>query len=102
MFLFGCKFFKHCLKARVACLSDRHIWTDKKVSLGFVSRSKAHVAQYNGPLLTRLKYIQANNFSDKQLLRSAARLGARAARWYIFRPKIGIWVNFGRSCNGRC
>jgi hypothetical protein len=21
---------------------------------------------------------------------------------YIFRPKIPIWVNFGRSCNGRC
>jgi hypothetical protein len=26
----------------------------------------------------------------------------RVARWYIFTPKIAIWVNFGRSCNGRC
>jgi hypothetical protein len=24
------------------------------------------------------------------------------ARWYIFKPKISNWVNFGRSCNGRC
>jgi hypothetical protein len=24
------------------------------------------------------------------------------ARWYIFKPKIPIWVNFGASCNGRC
>jgi hypothetical protein len=24
------------------------------------------------------------------------------ARWYIFKPKIPTWVNFGRSCNGRC
>jgi hypothetical protein len=26
----------------------------------------------------------------------------RVARWYIFRPKIPIWVIFGGSCNGRC
>jgi hypothetical protein len=26
----------------------------------------------------------------------------RVARWYIFRPKIAIWVNFGGSCNERC
>jgi hypothetical protein len=24
------------------------------------------------------------------------------ARWYIFNPKIPIWVNLGVSCNGRC
>jgi hypothetical protein len=27
--------------------------------------------------------------------------GTRVARWYIFRPKIAIWVNFEGSCNGR-
>jgi hypothetical protein len=26
----------------------------------------------------------------------------RVARWHIFKPKIPTWVNFGRSCNGRC
>jgi hypothetical protein len=25
----------------------------------------------------------------------------RAARWFIFRPKIPIWVYFGGSCRGR-
>jgi hypothetical protein len=25
-------------------------------------------------------------------------LPCRVARWCIFRPKIGIWVNFGESC----
>jgi hypothetical protein len=25
----------------------------------------------------------------------------RVARWYIFKPKITSWVNFGGSCNGR-
>jgi hypothetical protein len=24
------------------------------------------------------------------------------ARWYISKPKIQIWVKFGRPCNGRC
>jgi hypothetical protein len=24
------------------------------------------------------------------------------ARWYIFEPKIPIWVNFAGSCNGKC
>jgi hypothetical protein len=30
------------------------------------------------------------------------KVSTRVARWYIFKPKIRIWVNFGRSCNGRC
>jgi hypothetical protein len=29
-------------------------------------------------------------------------LGARVARWYIFKPKIQIWVNFGGSWNEKC
>jgi hypothetical protein len=27
---------------------------------------------------------------------------SRVARWYIFKPKIPVWVNFRGSCNGRC
>jgi hypothetical protein len=26
-------------------------------------------------------------------------LGCRAARWFVFKPKIQIWVSFGGSCN---
>jgi hypothetical protein len=26
----------------------------------------------------------------------------RVARWFVFKPKIQIWVNFGGSCNLRC
>jgi hypothetical protein len=26
----------------------------------------------------------------------------RVARWYIFKPKIPIWVNFGGPYNGKC
>jgi hypothetical protein len=27
-------------------------------------------------------------------------LQRRVARWFVFKPKIEIWVNFGGSCNG--
>jgi hypothetical protein len=26
----------------------------------------------------------------------------RVARWFDFKPKIQIWVHFGKSWNGRC
>jgi hypothetical protein len=26
----------------------------------------------------------------------------RVARWFVFKPKIQIWVNFGGPCNERC
>jgi hypothetical protein len=26
---------------------------------------------------------------------------SRVARWFVFKPKIHIWVNFRGSCNGR-
>jgi hypothetical protein len=25
---------------------------------------------------------------------------SRVARWYVFKPKIQIWLNFGGSCKG--
>jgi hypothetical protein len=28
--------------------------------------------------------------------------GSGVARWYIFKPKIPIWVNFGGPLNGKC
>jgi hypothetical protein len=27
--------------------------------------------------------------------------GGRVARWYIFKPKIKLWVHFGGSCKGK-
>jgi hypothetical protein len=29
------------------------------------------------------------------------RLPFRVARWFVFKPKIPIWVHFGRYCNGK-
>jgi hypothetical protein len=27
---------------------------------------------------------------------------SRVARWFVFKPKIPIWVNFGGHWNGKC
>jgi hypothetical protein len=29
------------------------------------------------------------------------RVQARVARWFVFKPNIPIWVNFGGGCNGK-
>jgi hypothetical protein len=29
------------------------------------------------------------------------RIRFRVARWFVFKPKIPIWVNIEGSCNGR-
>jgi hypothetical protein len=31
----------------------------------------------------------------------AAKHRVRVARWFVFKPKIPIWVNFGGSCYGK-
>jgi hypothetical protein len=31
-----------------------------------------------------------------------APLESRVASWFVFKPKIQIWVNFGGPCTGRC
>jgi hypothetical protein len=33
--------------------------------------------------------------------RAALRFQTRVARWFVYKSKIQIWVNFGGSCNGR-
>jgi hypothetical protein len=31
-----------------------------------------------------------------------ALITSRVARWFVFKPKIQIWVNFAGFCNGKC
>jgi hypothetical protein len=32
----------------------------------------------------------------------ATGVGTRVARWFLFRPKIPIWIYFGGPWNGKC
>jgi hypothetical protein len=46
---------------------------------------------------------QLNSESKSCISRKqAARTQIRVARWFVFKPKIPIWVNFGGPCNWRC
>jgi hypothetical protein len=44
--------------------------------------------------------ILLNHFNDR--LSGKTGFGFRAARWFILRPKIPIWVYFGGPWNGKC
>jgi hypothetical protein len=39
---------------------------------------------------------------DKSLCVHSALLVSMVARWFIFKPKIPIWVNFGGPCKLKC
>jgi hypothetical protein len=31
-----------------------------------------------------------------------SQVATRVARWFVFKPKIPLWVNFGGPYNGKC
>jgi hypothetical protein len=44
---------------------------------------------------------EKNGFKEKGLFCNTATVPNRVARWFGFKPKIPVWVNFGGSCNGK-
>jgi hypothetical protein len=44
-------------------------------------------------------FIKHNQLLQQQPRKNSAK--ARAARWYILKPNIKIWINFGRPSNGK-
>jgi hypothetical protein len=50
----------------------------------------------------RCQNICCNKFAAKAFISSQLfDLEIRVARWFIFEPKIALWVNFGRLLNGK-
>jgi hypothetical protein len=45
-----------------------------------------------------LQQQQLSAFDEEEKVGRNVR--ARVARWFVFKPKIQIWVNFGGPCNG--
>jgi hypothetical protein len=60
-------------------------WLICRGSTGWSVRSGAKISSHGW-----------NRDEKPKLLR--ARVESRVARWFVFKPKIPIWVNFGRSC----
>jgi hypothetical protein len=42
-----------------------------------------------------------NNFFTEENCRCGLGRSSRVARWFVFKPKTQIWVNFGGPCNRR-
>jgi hypothetical protein len=48
------------------------------------------------------KQKSASNGSEKSARQTSSWIQSRVARWFIFKQKIPIWVNFGGPLNGTC
>jgi hypothetical protein len=44
------------------------------------------------------KVFAIERFGRKTNKHSSSVVFGRVARWFVFKPKIPIWVNFGGSC----
>jgi hypothetical protein len=56
-------------------------------------------------LLHVAKYFYTKNYIEVFFLNpktSIIKPSTRVAGWFVFKPKIQIWVNFGGSCYGKC
>jgi hypothetical protein len=66
-------------------------WKRCVESVGFNSYKSSNLILISGSMYIR-RYFKPGNFF--QLIFGT---GGRVARWFIFKPKIPIWVNFGRA-----
>jgi hypothetical protein len=46
--------------------------------------------------------IESNKIERALIRKRPSPTNDRVARWFVFKPKIQIWVNFGGSAIGRC
>jgi hypothetical protein len=54
----------------------------------------------NGAVSGEADYLAEANFAQVANLLITVR--GRVARWFIFKPKLPIWVHFGGPWNGKC
>jgi hypothetical protein len=69
------------------------------------------IREKNVPPMTSFNLTSEKGREDKTFRNTLPETGSiffggkvlsRVARWYIFKPKIAIWVNFEGSCSGKC
>jgi predicted RNA-binding protein YlxR (DUF448 family) len=65
-----------------------------------------HLCRERRPETRFSRFVRQRTHSDAPTVSSFGRkklprVGTRVARWFVFKPKIQIWVNLGGSCNGR-
>jgi hypothetical protein len=73
------KCWQKCVGLHFGRFYDKHIWSPwNQLTVGY------------------------NSTNSRRLLKPSFQIHTGVARWYIFKQKIPIWVNFGGSYNGRC
>jgi hypothetical protein len=78
-------------------------WTLEKILITFFTANHLHT-KLGGEEYFISKFQQNVLFHKISLStgkKSVTRIPGRVARWFVFKPKIPIWVNFLGSCNGK-
>jgi hypothetical protein len=65
-----------------------------KLSTTVAVRTKLSTPLFVRTKLSILLFVRTKVFRFPSLLASSVLLNVRVARWFVFKPKIPIWVNF--------
>jgi hypothetical protein len=74
--------------------------TRNKNSFKEKNKIKTDLGMITGPVFQAWTKIKSKSVIWKKGL-GLQRIVFRVARWFVFKPKIQICINFGVSCNGR-
>jgi hypothetical protein len=87
-----------CLDSVTSMVSgERNVfWQQKKATSCRNSKHRSGAQSFEAPSVP-FKVLRHRQPKQKPVF-----ISIRVARWYIFKPKIPIWINFGKSCNGSC
>jgi hypothetical protein len=85
-----------------------NVWADRQPNFAFLQHFKCEITYICVPNIRVCHLIHLKNKNvlrqylrfDKHLSEKCLRsIANRTARWYVFKPKIQLWVNFGRPWN---
>jgi hypothetical protein len=81
--------------------SPKYLFGQQKTTQSKQSLNRRKFAQSGHPpsAMFLIMYVASNILPYWQ---KQTRVTSRVARWFIFKPKIPFWVNFGGSWNGKC
>jgi hypothetical protein len=80
----------------------KHIFVEKMEQKLTISTHNTAFFCNNGIIVFLENWRKSQKIVSTTLTTSYIQQSIRVARWYIFKPKIPIWVNFGVCCNKRC
>jgi hypothetical protein len=90
-----------CIKVYKGSGSNKYIISIKSNTFWLTTDTFFPLHKCNQHFEKKFADVQ-NSWREKTLSNRDRAMTTWAARWFVFKPKIPIWVSFGGSCDGRC